>query len=81
MTNEDLTAVKNALNITGEDQDAALMQWGDEVLGFIKDAGVSPANITKGLLARGVADLWNYGAGDGRLSEYFVWRVTQLSYK
>ena len=79
--NEYLTAVKEALNITGEDQDAALNQWIKEVLDFVKDAGVAPGNITNGLVARGVADLWNYGAGDGRLSEYFCWRVTQLSYK
>ena len=79
--NEYLTAVKEALNITGEDQDAALLQWIEEALEFVKDAGVKPENITKGLIARGVSDLWNYGAGDGRLSEYFCWRVTQLSYK
>ena len=79
--NEYLTAVKAALNITGEDQDAARLQWIEEALEFVKDAGVKPENITKGLIARGVSDLWNYGAGDGRLSEYFCWRVTQLSYK
>ena len=79
--NEYLTAVKAALNINGEDQDAALLQWIEEALEFAKDAGVKPENITKGLIARGVSDLWNYGAGDGRLSEYFCWRVTQLSYK
>ena len=79
--NEYLTAVKAALNITGEDQDATLLQWIEEALEFVKDAGVKPENITKGLIARGVSDLWNYGAGDGRLSEYFCWRVTQLSYK
>ena len=79
--NEYLTAVKAALNITGEDQDVALLQWIEEALEFAKDAGVQPENITKGLIARGVSDLWNYGAGDGRLSEYFCWRVTQLSYK
>jgi hypothetical protein len=79
--NEYLTAVKVALNITGEDQDAALLQWIEEALEFVKNAGVKPENITKGLIARGVSDLWNYGAGDGRLSEYFCWRVTQLSYK
>lgn len=78
---EYLAAVKQALNITGEDQDDALMQWIEEVLEFVNDAGVASGNITKGLIARGVSDLWNYGAGDGRLSEYFCWRVTQLSYK
>ena len=79
--NEYLTAVKEALNITGEDQDTALTQWINEVVDFVTDAGVKPANITNGLVARGVADLWNYGAGDGRLSEYFYWRVAQLTYK
>ena len=43
--NEYLTAVKAALNITGEDQDAALLQWIEEALEFVKDAGVKPENI------------------------------------
>jgi len=32
-------------------------------------------------VARGVADLWSYGAGGGKLSEYFMQRAIQLSYK
>lgn len=78
---EFLTAVKKANNITGDDQDETLLQWIDEVLSFIKDAGVKEQYITKGLVAMGTTDLWNYGAGKGQLSEYFCWRVAQLSYK
>ena len=78
---EYLTAVKNAMNITGEDQDDALTEWINEVVGFCTDAGVAPANISAGLVARGVIDLWDYGSGKGQLSEYFKMRVTQLSYK
>jgi hypothetical protein len=39
------------------------------------------SNITKGIVARGVADLWNYGGAEGVLSEYFMQRAAQLSYK
>ena len=76
-----LADVKNALNITGEYQDAALQVYFDEVVEFLKDAGVQPERITKGLVARGVSDLWNYGSSDGKLSPYFRQRAAQLSYK
>lgn len=76
-----LEGVKDAIGITSNYQDDTLQVYMDEVVEFIKDAGVSSANITTGVVARGVSDLWNYGAGEGKLSEYFVQRVTQLSYK
>lgn len=76
-----LEDIKNNLGITGDYQDATIQGYMDEVIGFITDAGVSASNITSGVVARGVSDLWNYGAGEGKLSEYFIWRVTQLSYK
>lgn len=79
--NVNLEDVKNALGITGNYQDATLQVYFDEVVDFIKDAGVSEANITKGLVARGISDLWNYGGAEGKLSEYFMQRVAQLSYK
>ena len=79
--NVTLTDVKNALGITGDYQDATLQIYFDEVVSFLVDAGVDELNITKGIVARGVADLWNYGAGEGKLSEYFFQRVTQLTYK
>lgn len=76
-----LTKVKKALGIEGTYQDPTLQEYIDEVTTFLQDAGVKSANITSGLVARGVADLWNYGAADGKLSEYFMQRATQLSYK
>ena len=79
--NVTLADVKNALGITGSYQDATLQIYFDEVVDFIKDAGVADANITKGLVARGISDLWNYGGAEGKLSEYFMQRVAQLSYK
>ena len=74
-----LLAVENALGITGDFQDATLRVYIDEVLAFLKDAGVPESSITYGLVARGVSDLWNYGAGEGKLSEYFYHRAAQLS--
>lgn len=76
-----LVAVKQALNVTGEYQDNCLTQFINEVTSFLVEAGVKQANITPGIVTRGVADLWNYGAADGKLSEYFMQRATQLSYK
>lgn len=76
-----LTKVKNALGVTGEYQDATIQEYIDEVIAFLTDAGVTASNITPGIVSRGVSDLWNYGAGDGKLSEYFMQRATQLSYK
>lgn len=76
-----LADVKSALGITGEYQDATLTVYFNEVIDYLTDAGVSASNITSGIVARGVADLWNYGAGDGKLSTYFMQRATQLSYK
>lgn len=79
--NVTLEEVKNALGIVGEYQDATLRIYFDETIAFLRDAGVSDANITAGIVARGVSDLWNYGAGDGKLSPYFIQRAAQLSYK
>lgn len=74
-----LNDIKNALGVTGTYQDNTLQIYVDEVIAFLVDAGVTEANITSGIVARGVADLWNYGAGDGQLSEYFRMRAVQLA--
>ena len=74
-----LTAVKAALNIGGTYQDAALSQWIAEVKAFLAGAGVAPEKMTPGLISRGVADLWNYGASEGKLSEYFMQRAIQAA--
>lgn len=79
--NNFLLPVKQGLGITGDYQDATLLVWINEVVGFLQDAGVSEANISEGIVTRGVADLWNYGGGDGKLSSYFLQRAAQLSYK
>ncbi len=76
-----LEDVKNALGITGDYQDETLQVYVDEVIAFLVDAGVAESNITSGLVARGVSDLWNYGSGAGRLSQYFMRRASQLSFK
>lgn len=76
-----LPSVKLALNITGSYQDDTIAEYIDEVVAFLKDAGVIASHITPGIVARGVSDLWNYGAGEGKLSTYFMQRATQLSYK
>lgn len=81
MINVTLSDVKAALGITGNYQDPTLQIFFDDVIGFLTDSGVSPSNITSGIVARGVADLWNYGGGDGKLSSYFIQRAAQLKYK
>lgn len=73
-----LSDVKSALGITGDYQDATLQVYIDEVVGFLRNAGVPEEEITSGLIARGVADLWNYGGAEGKLSEYFIQRAAQL---
>ncbi len=76
-----LDSVKTSLNITGTYQDETIASYIDEVVGFLKDAGVAASKVTPGIVARGVSDLWNYGAGEGKLSQYFMQRAAQLSYK
>ena len=76
-----LEDVKYALGITGDYQDATLTVYINEVVDFLTEAGVKESHITSGIIARGVADLWNYGSNDGSLSSYFKERATQLSFK
>lgn len=76
-----LEPVKKALGITGTYQNDTVNEYILEVEAFLIDAGVKKSNITVGLVARGVSDLWNYGATKGKLSEYFMQRAAQLAYK
>lgn len=78
---EFLTHVKNALGITGTYQDETLAEYISEIVDFLVSSGVSLSSITPGIVSRGVSDLWNYGAGSGQLSEYFMQRAIQLAYK
>lgn len=76
-----LADIKKALNITGDYQDDALQIYMDEAVAFLVDAGVPESRMTAGIIARGVSDLWNYGAGEGKLSQYFMMRASQLALK
>ena len=76
-----LEQVKSALGITTNYQDATLQVYIDETIAYLKDAGVKESKITAGIVARGVSDLWNYGAGEGKLSSYFHERASQLALK
>ena len=80
-----LTEVKQAIGLTGTYQDNTIQQWINEAEQYMLDAGVDEslvnAKVSVGTVARGVLDLWNYGAGDGELSPYFKERVIQLSMK
>lgn len=77
-----LAKVKNILNITGEHFDATLTLIIEEVKLYLLSAGVSAdvlgSTLAVGCIARGVSDLWNYGNGDTKLSEYFYQRADQL---
>jgi hypothetical protein len=77
-----LTKVKLTLNINGTHFDETLTLIINEVKGYLTSAGV-PENVlgstlSVGCIARGVSDLWNYGNGDTKLSEYFYQRAAQL---
>ena len=78
-----LKHVKAAMLISGTSQDAALQAYIDEVTAYLSAAGVSETlladPVSVGVITRGVIDLWNYGAGEARLSDYFMQRAIQLA--
>lgn len=78
-----LAGVKNALGVTGTYMDATISIYIDEITDYMSNAGVSAALISAsvGVIARGVNDLWNNNAGNGKLSPYFYDRVSQLVLK
>lgn len=80
-----LSAVKSVLNITGAQFDKTLQFYIEDVKGYLTSAGVSAdvlgSTLAVGCISRGVADLWNYGNGDTKLSEYFYQRAEQLRAK
>ena len=82
---ERLERVKALLGISGAYHDAIISGYISEVMGYMRDSGVNAA-VTEsesavGAIARGVSDLWNYGAGGANLSPYFMQRVTQLAFR
>lgn len=80
-----LETIKNMLGISGSYHDNLLNAYGAEVEQYLIDAGVKKEVLAlpevTGIYARGIADLWNYGAGDGKLSPYFLQRAIQLTLK
>ena len=80
-----LEHVKLCLGITGEFHDAMLGAYIRDVQAYLQDVGI-PTAVTEssacgGVVARGVADLWNYGAGGAALSPFFHERAAQLALK
>lgn len=79
-----LDHIKKNNNIEGTYQDAALRGHIDEVKCYLLSAGVLEevvnSTVAIGCISRGVMDLWNYGNGDTKLSEYFYQRAAQLRY-
>lgn len=77
-----LEKVKTGLGITGTYQDETMKIYIGEVKEYLLNAGVNSKTLDSlaavGVITRGVSDLWNYGAGDAQLSDYFVQRVMQL---
>ena len=77
-----LEKVKSSLNVSGDHFDTALQLYIDEVKSYLTSAGVRAdvlsSTLAVGCISRGVADLWNYGNGDTKLSEYFYQRAEQL---
>lgn len=81
-----LTTVKTAIGLQGNDYfDATLRIYIDEVKQYLIGGGCSEAIVndesSAGVIARGVADLWNYGSGNAELSPYFKERAIQLCSK
>lgn len=83
-----LSRVKMALGNIPSHLDETINLYVDDVIGYMLSAGVSPDLLNDkensysekctGCIIRGVADLWNYGNGDTKLSEYFYQRCDQL---
>ena len=82
---ERLERVKMLLGISGAYHDAIISGYIADVMAYMRDSGVNEtvaeSESAVGAIARGVSDLWNYGAGGANLSPYFMQRVTQLAYK
>lgn len=82
MTDSELLEdVKEMLGVTGTYQDKKVQLFINDVKAFMKDAGVKnfESKEAVGCIFHGVSDLWYYGAGTAKLSEYVKQRVIQLA--
>ncbi len=77
-----LETVKSTLNVTGDHFNTTLQLYIEDVKGYLASAGVRAdvlnSTLAVGCISRGVADLWNYGNGDTKLSDYFYQRADGL---
>lgn len=80
-----LEEVKKRLAITDESNDGVLSGLIDDVIEYCVSAGVPRETMESakayGLITRGVSDLWNMGAGEGKYSDVFTLRLVQLQYE
>mgnify|MGYP000958638401 CR=1 FL=1 len=84
LTNEEQIAqIKQALGIGDGIPDETINVWLSDVKDYMLNAGVPTTVINAqtaiGTLTRGVADSWNYGAGNTGYSTLFKERVAQLA--
>lgn len=81
MTAEELREeIKTRLLITGDYHNQMIDALAQDVKDYLTSAGAdAESEAAVGVIARGVADLWNMGAGDGRFSEVFYQRAGQLA--
>lgn len=74
-----LSEVKTRLSVTGNYHDSTLTALSQDVKEYVASAGANAeSSAAVGVIARGVADLWNFGSGDGKFSEVFYQRLSQL---
>lgn len=83
--NELLKEVKNGAGKLSDYHNDVIIIWIREVKEFLLSAGIDEAIVNSkkavGIITRGVLDLWNYGSGEGKFSEYFIQRAIQLKYE
>lgn len=75
--------IKVRLGLTGNHHDSLLLAYANDTKDYLVSAGVHPEVVDSrksiGVIARGVADLWNFGAGEGKFSQVFYQRAIQLT--
>ena len=80
-----LQEIKNRLSITGDFHNDLLTGYANDTKEYLLSAGVKKSVVESeksiGVIARGVADLWNFGSGDGKFSEVFYQRAIQLTFE
>ena len=83
MASDIVEECKARLGIVGDYHDATIAGYAADVKRYLIDAGVpvsvADSDIAVGCIARGVADLWDYGSGNGKFSPVFLQRAVQLA--